>query len=347
MPLTAWYITLNMRESEPALPGRKREALRAVFKVMPSGGVPPRLPFTVGDPPRLNVLEQHLLDIYTQDPAKGRPLIVALIELNQTRQESWLLAGLTNLGEAPPEETGARAWLLAGELYRWGNNLDTADVPFDAEKLRQNGDAIRAIFSSPALADARRMIGEYLVRQSAETQESALPLEVLPQDLFAQHRDLLMALVSIETEKLGQKETALVRGLVERFPLLKTTGVLSRALRRNSEFESALAELPGTKPVAEAERLLIEVRIADAFQVELPEDAEQQRQLAARLNPLKAIESRAAQEVASNLMRTDISRAIRQRARELGKTWGYCRNLGLGSITSSILNAVSLHLTRK
>jgi hypothetical protein len=50
---------------------------------------------------------------------------------------------------------------------------------------------------------------------------------------------------------------------------------------------------------------------------------------------------------ASNLMRTDISRGIRRRAREQGKTFGFCRNRGLGTISETILKAVAMHLARK
>ena len=51
--------------------------------------------------------------------------------------------------------------------------------------------------------------------------------------------------------------------------------------------------------------------------------------------------------VASNLMRTTVNRRIRERTRESGKTFGFCRNRGTGTITDSIIKAVNLHLAHE
>jgi hypothetical protein len=51
--------------------------------------------------------------------------------------------------------------------------------------------------------------------------------------------------------------------------------------------------------------------------------------------------------VASNLMRTDLSRSLRAKTRESGKVFGFCRNRGMATITASILKAVNLHLANK
>jgi hypothetical protein len=39
-----------------------------------------------------------------------------------------------------------------------------------------------------------------------------------------------------------------------------------------------------------------------------------------------------------------VNRRLRKRARESGKTFGFCRNRGNGTIAESILKAVNLHL---
>jgi hypothetical protein len=51
--------------------------------------------------------------------------------------------------------------------------------------------------------------------------------------------------------------------------------------------------------------------------------------------------------VASNLMRTTVNCRLRERARESGKTFRYCRNRGNGTIADSILKAVHLQLAQE
>ena len=284
MPLSLWQMVLVMAEREGNHSPEQRAACEKILEIIPPGDRPSLLPFTVGDPPRLNALEQHLLELHLQDPVRAKPLVSALAELNPGRAENWLLFGMTGSSEPQARSPAERAWHLAGRLYRRGQDLQTADVPFDAAALKANADAIRLLFSAPQLAPARELVGEYLIRQLAEARESALLLEVLPLEMFRRYEPTLSSIVQIETRALaGAKQVDQVRTLLERFPFLKSTTVLALALRRTGQFEAALAALRGTSDAGAAERALSEARIANAIELELPESPEQQRELAQRL----------------------------------------------------------------
>lgn len=287
MPPSLWHVVLIMAERERSLSSEQRAACGKILELIPPGERPSLLPFTVGDPPRLNALERHLLELHLQDPAQAKPLVSALAELNPGRAENWLLFGIIGSSEPPARSATERAWHLAGQLYRWGEDLKTADVPFDATALKSNADAIRLLFSTPQLAPARELVGEYLIRQLAEARESALLLEVLPLEMFRRYEPLLSSIVQIETRALAEaQQVDQVRALLERFPCLKSTPVVALALRRSGQFESALASLRDSSDMGTAERALNQARIANAIELELPELPEPQRELAQRLKPI-------------------------------------------------------------
>ncbi|MGH7968246.1 MAG: hypothetical protein ACREIC_05900, partial [Limisphaerales bacterium] len=288
VPLNLWPLVLMLTSQDPDLPPVRKLACEELLKLIPAGQRPPLLPFTVGGQPHLNRLEQHLFDLHVQDPAKARPLVAALGELSPGRPENWLLFGLTDCSEPPPRTEAERAWYLAGRLFRWGDNVQTADTPFDAEVLKQNSEAIRLLLQSPQLVHARELVGEYLIRQLAETGLSALLLEVLPPELFRAYEPLLSSIVELEARELAdRKKLEEVRALLERFPFLKTRSALSLALRRTGNFDQALAEAPLGSAGAAVEKALCVARIANALDLELPEEPGQQQQLLDRLDPFQ------------------------------------------------------------
>jgi hypothetical protein len=287
VPDGLWDYVLSMVEKKPT--ENQQKAIRMICDSLESGCPTTPIPFAVGDPPRWLALEQHLVDLHVQVPATARPLIASLLELCPNRPKTWLLVSLTDAVAAKPVTPVERAWWLAGKLYAWGNDLKQAHQLFPRENITGNEDAIRVLYGDPELAEARQLVGEYLIRQLALGQQMSLMLDVIPPDMVREHTKILMPQIADAAIELARgANLERVRGLLGRFPDLKARGILAIALRRSGQFEAAAAELRNSKIEPEGERQLVEAGIANAFDLEIPEDAGKQDELQARLEAISA-----------------------------------------------------------
>lgn len=287
VPDSLWDIVLRAADRTVAMSPRQRAAEMLVLDELENTAKRVPMPFSVNDLQCLTPLEKHLLELHATDPARAKPLIASLAQISPNRPENFFLFALTEFQGAPPGDVVALAWHLAGKLYRWGDNPNTVDGTFAPAELLPNADAIRAIFSLPQLATARNLVGEYLLRQLTQAGAFTLLVEVLPPEMFREHERVFSDYVRLAAGGLARgKQLDELKRLAARFPFLKSTSFLATGLRRSGQFEAALAELRNAKEEEPGERALSEARIADAFELELPEEPAQQAEMQARLKPL-------------------------------------------------------------
>jgi tetratricopeptide (TPR) repeat protein len=283
IPDSLWDYAIRMVTKSPD--EKQQQAIDAIRAIVdrPTGGF--KLPFSIGEFPPLSKIEIYLLDLHKKDAAEAKPLISSLSQINPNRPENWLLYGLAGM-DSPPQTVHERAWWLAGRLYSWGEDLSRSDKPFPGAAIK-DPEVVQAIYTDPKLAGAQKMIGEYLIRQLVLVNERSLLLDVLPSDMVRNYPRLLMKIVVREAvARATRKDLDHVRALIARFPDLKQQGILAVAFRRAGQFEAAAAELRNSKHEPPGERELVQARISNAFEIEIPEDPDAQSKLTDQLEPL-------------------------------------------------------------
>ena len=293
MPDILWSFTVWLAAENPD--EKQKQAIDAIDEIVdkPVGF---DLPFSVGELPPLAQIEAYLLNLHKKNAAEAKPLIASLSQLNPSRPENWLIYGLAGVN-LPAQSLHERAWWLAGGLYSWGQDFSKSDKPFSNAAIKDR-EVVQAIYSDPKLAAARRMIGEYLIRQLVLVEDLPLLLNVLPSDMVRNYPHLLMGLVVREAAALArQKNPDQVKSLIARFPLLQQTGILAIALRRAGQFEAAASELRNCRHEPPGERELLQARIADAFALSLPKNPDEQRRMRDQLEPLLKTDFKADSEI--------------------------------------------------
>jgi hypothetical protein len=287
VPDCLWESVFEMIERGDQLNSRQTAALRAIGARIESPPVKSMLPFSVGEAPELTPLERHLLDLHAKDPALAKPLIAGLAQINPERPENWLLFGLTGAVEGRAPGMAGRAWQLAAEIYRWGDVLDTVDKPFDAARLKANADVIRAIFTDSQLASARKLAGEYILRQLLLIGERSLAVELVSPEMFRQYSTILRPVILAEAyARIAEKDVETIRAMAAKFPELRAHGLLAMALRRSGQLQAAQGELRSCA-VEAGERMLLEAGITDAYELVIPEKPEEQTQFLRRLQSVE------------------------------------------------------------
>ena len=284
VPDSLWVFLLSMvaQESTP----QQQAAIEAIRYTIGESRLTTVLPFGVGDEPEMSKLEKYLLALHAKSPAEALPLISGLSEINPARPENWLLYGLAGLESQPPKTVQERAWWLTARLYLVGSDFTKSDKPM-ADAALGEPDVVKAIFTQQQLAGARKMIGEYLIRQLAMSKNFPLLLEVLPPEMVRSCSALTPIIVNEADEQASKGNIDQVRALVARFPEIKEHGVMATAFRRAGQFELAAKELENAKVELLGEKELIEARIANAFELVIPEDHDAQDQLFERLSDIE------------------------------------------------------------
>lgn len=229
------------------------------------------LPFQPTRRARLNALEEHLYQLQGNDPAKAKRLAEALLELHPGRARTWFLLGLMGHEPGrPPAELLERAWNISGQLFAFGNDPENADRKDEAPWPEE--DVVRAILNAPELAEAREMVGEYLLAV-AEARDSSLFMDLISKEVVEKYPLILLYHLLLHSERLASNgEVERMKSVAGRFPVIRSLELLPRALRRAGRFQEALAELDAIGSKKRGERMLCEAGIDDLRNLQVPED---------------------------------------------------------------------------